>query len=203
MAAEIYFITPPQTHRCLPLHETVYLGGFVRYGQNRMLTAQKSLPKRSATRPALALVGWLALAFAAAAMGGLFRPAEWFAALQKPAWNPPGWIFGPVWTALYTIMAIAAWLVWRRGGFAGQRVALSLFLLQLAFNALWSPLFFGRHQPGLAFVDIVLLWLALLGTVIAFWKARPLAGALLLPYLAWVTFASALNFAIWQLNRGS
>jgi tryptophan-rich sensory protein len=106
-----------------------------------------------------------------------------------------------VWTALYIIMAIAAWLVWRRGGFAGQRFALSLFLVQLFFNALWSPLFFGWHQPGLAFVDIGLLWLALLGTVIAFWKVRPLAGALLLPYLAWVTFAGALNFSIWQLNR--
>ena len=121
--------------------------------------------------------------------------------MHKPVWNPPGWLFGPVWTALYTIMAIAAWLVWRRGGFAGQRVALSLFLLQLFFNALWSPLFFGWHQPGLAFVDIVLMWVTLLGTVIAFWKVRPLAGALLLPYLAWVTFASALNFTIWQLNR--
>ena len=168
-----------------------------------MPTKLNILPKRSATQSALALVGWLALAFAAAALGVFFRPGEWFAALSKPSWNPPGWIFAPVWTALYTIMAVAAWLVWRRGGFAGQSLALSLFLLQLFFNALWSPLFFGLHQPVLAFADIVLLWLALLGTIIAFWKARPLAGALLLPYLAWVTFASALNFAIWQLNRGS
>ena len=166
-----------------------------------MQTTQNNLPKRSATRAALALAGWLLLTFAAAALGGFSRPGEWFAALSKPSWNPPGWIFGPVWSALYTIMAIAAWLVWRRGGFTGQRVALSLFLLQLFFNALWSPLFFGLHQLALAFMDIALLWLALLGTVIAFWKVRPLAGALLLPYLAWVTFASALNFAIWQLNR--
>ena len=166
-----------------------------------MQTKINILPKRSATRSTLALVGWLALAFAAASGGGFFRPGEWFIALSKPSWNPPGWIFGPVWTALYAIMAIAAWLVWRRGGFAGQRGALSLFLIQLFFNALWSPLFFGLHQPALAFADIVLLWLALLGTVIAFWKVRPLAGALLLPYLAWVTFAGALNFAIWQLNR--
>ena len=97
-------------------------------------------------------------------------------------------------------MAIAAWLVWKRGGFGSQRVALSLFLAQLFFNMLWSPLFFGLRQPALAFVDIVLLWLALLGTVAAFWKARPLAGALLVPYLAWVTFASMLNFALWRLN---
>jgi benzodiazapine receptor len=98
-------------------------------------------------------------------------------------------------------MAVAAWFVWKRGGFAAQLIALSLFLLQLLINALWSPLFFGLRNPALAFVDIVLLWLALLATVVAFWKVRPLAGALLVPYLAWVTFASALNFAIWRLNR--
>ena len=126
----------------------------------------------SAMRSALALVGWLALSFTAAAMGGFFLPGEWYASLQKPAWNPPNWIFGPVWTVLYATMGITAWLVWKRGGFAGQRVALSLFLLQLLFNALWSPLFFGLRNPGLAFVDIVLLWLALLATVVAFWKAR-------------------------------
>ena len=155
----------------------------------------------SSTRSALALAGWLALSFAAAAVGGFFLPGEWYAGLQKPSWNPPNWIFGPVWTALYTIMAIAAWLIWKRGGFAGQNVALSLFLAQLLFNALWSPLFFGLRQPALAFADILLLWLTLLGTVAAFWKVRPLAGALLVPYLAWVAFASALNFALWRLNR--
>ena len=154
----------------------------------------------SRARSALALGGWLAATFAAAAIGAFFLPGEWYARLQKPAWNPPNWIFGPVWTALYTIMAVAAWLVWKRGGFAGQRGALLFFLLQLLFNALWSPLFFGLHLPGLAFVDMVLLWLALLATVAAFWKAHRLAGAMLLPYLAWVTFAGALNFAIWRLN---
>jgi translocator protein len=106
-----------------------------------------------------------------------------------------------VWTALYAAMGTAAWLVWKRGGFAGQRVALSFFLAQLLFNALWSPLFFGMHRPALAFADIALLWLALLCTVARFWKASPLAGVLLVPYLAWVTFASALNFALWRLNR--
>ena len=110
------------------------------------------------------------------------------------------WIFGPAWTALYTIMAIAAWLVWRRGGFAGQRAALSLYHTQLLFNALWSPLFFGLHNPALAFADIGLLWLALLATLLAFRKARPAAGALLVPYIAWVTFAAALNWALWRLN---
>jgi translocator protein len=154
----------------------------------------------SRMRSIAALAGWLVLCFAAAAMGALFLPGEWYARLQKPSWNPPNWIFGPVWTALYTIMAIAAWLVWKRGGFAAQRKALSLFLLQLFFNALWSPLFFGLHLPGLAFLDLLLLWLVLLGTVVAFWKARPLTGAMLLPYLGWVSFAGALNLALWRLN---
>ena len=154
----------------------------------------------SSARSAVALAGWVAVTFAAAAMGGLFLPGDWYVRLQKPAWNPPNWIFGPVWTALYTIMAVTAWLVWKRGGFAGQRRALLFFLLQLLFNALWSPVFFGLHLPGLAFVDLALLWLALLATVTAFWKAHPLAGAMLLPYLAWATFAGALNFAIWRLN---
>lgn len=114
-------------------------------------------------------------------MGGLFLPGEWYARLQKPDWNPPNWIFGPVWSALYTIMAVAAWLVWKRGGFTGQRAALLLFLVQLFFNAFWSPLYFGLKQPGLAFADLLLLWLALLATFAAFWKARRLAGVMLLP----------------------
>jgi benzodiazapine receptor len=134
-------------------------------------------------------------------MGGFFLPGEWYASLRKPAWNPPNWIFGPVWTVLYASMGITGWLVWKRGGIAGQRIALSLFLLQLLLNALWSPLFFGLRNPALAFLDIVLLWLAVLVTVVAFWKAHWLSGALLVPYLAWVTFASVLNFAIWRLNR--
>jgi tryptophan-rich sensory protein len=158
---------------------------------------------RSSTRSVLALVGWLALSFTAAAMGGFFLPGEWYAGLRKPSWNPPNWIFGPVWTVLYATMAVAAWLVWKRGGFAAQRFALALFLMQLLLNALWSPLFFGLRDPGLAFADIVLLWLAVLATVVAFWKTRPLTGALLVPYLAWVTFASVLNFAMWRLNRES
>jgi len=155
-------------------------------------------PSRS--RSILSLMVWLAICFAAAVFGGSFLPGPWYAQLHKPSWNPPNWIFGPVWTALYTIMAVAAWLVWKRGGFRAMRRPLGLFFLQLFFNALWSPLFFGLHHPGWAFVNIVLLWLALLATVIAFWKIRPLAGALLVPYLAWVTFASALNLALWRLN---
>jgi benzodiazapine receptor len=165
-----------------------------------MPTLTASGVHNSATRSALTLIGWLALSFTAAATGGFFLPGEWYAGLRKPSWNPPNWIFGPVWTVLYATMGITAWLVWKRGGFAGQRIALSLFLMQLLFNALWSPLFFGLHNAALALLDIVLLWLAVLATFAAFWKAHALAGALLVPYLAWATFASVLNFALWRLN---
>jgi tryptophan-rich sensory protein len=147
-----------------------------------------------------ALAGWLALAFAAAAMGMFFPPGAWYASLRKPAWNPPNWIFGPVWTVLYASMAVAAWLVWKRGGFAAQRGALALFAVQLALNAIWSPLYFGLKNPALAFVDIVALWLTLAATIVAFWHVRPAAAALLVPYLAWVSFAAALNFTLWRLN---
>ena len=154
----------------------------------------------SPARSVLALLAWLAVSFTAAAIGGLFPPGEWYAALRKPAWNPPGWLFGPVWAVLYIAMAIAAWLVWKRGGFSGQRMALSLFMTQLLLNALWSPVFFGLRNPALALGNILLLWLALSGTIVAFWRARPIAGAMLVPYLAWVSFATALNFALWRLN---
>jgi tryptophan-rich sensory protein len=156
-------------------------------------------PARAA-RKFLALVAWLALSFGAALMGGLFMPGEWYASLRKPAWNPPGWIFGPVWTALYTMMAVAAWLVWRQGGWSKQRQPLLIFLAQLALNALWTPLFFGLHRPGLAFAEIVLLWLAIAATIAVFRPASRVAAWLLAPYLAWVSFAAALNFALWRLN---
>jgi len=147
-----------------------------------------------------ALAGWVLLCFAAAALGGIFMPGEWYAALQKPAWNPPGWIFGPVWSALYLMMAVAAWLVWRQGGWGQQRRPLRLFLAQLALNALWTPLFFGLHRPGLAFAEIVLLWLAITATLAAFRRVSRAAAWLLAPYLAWVGFAAALNFTLWRLN---
>ena len=148
----------------------------------------------------LALAGWLLLCFAAAALGGLFMPGQWYDSLKKPSWNPPAWIFGPVWTVLYTMMAVAAWLVWRRGGFRAQRRPLSLFLLQLALNAAWTPLFFGLHWPGLAFAEIVLLCLAAGATLLAFRPISRVASWLLAPYLAWVTFAAVLNFRLWRLN---
>jgi benzodiazapine receptor len=151
-------------------------------------------------RQILALVVWLLLCFAAAGMGGYFMPGEWYASLKKPSWNPPGWVFGPVWTALYTMMAVAAWLVWKRGGWASQRRPLTLFFVQLALNAAWTPLFFGLHQPGLAFIEILLLWFAIVATLVAFLPVSRGAAWLLAPYLAWVSFAAILNFTLWRLN---
>ena len=153
-----------------------------------------------ADRKFLALLAWLAVCFAAAAMGGLFMPGEWYASLKNPAWNPPGWIFGPVWTALYAMMAVAAWLVWRQGGWRKQRKPLIIFLVQLALNALWTPLFFHFHWPGVAFVEIVLLWLAIAATMAVFRPVSHTALLLLVPYLAWVSFAAVLNLTLWRLN---
>jgi tryptophan-rich sensory protein len=154
------------------------------------------------TKSILGLLGWLGVTFAAAWAGSRFMPGAWYAALAKPAWNPPNAIFAPVWSVLYGLMAVAAWLVWRRAGFSGAGAALGLFAVQLILNALWSYLFFGRHQPGLAFGDIVVLWVAILSVVLLFWRVDRVAGALLLPYLAWVGFAAYLNFTLWRLNAG-
>ena len=143
---------------------------------------------------------WLVLCFIAPALGSVAGPGDWYAQLQKPPWNPPGWVFGPVWTVLYASMAVAVWMIWRRGGFRVQRLPLVLFLTQLALNALWTPLFFGLHRPDLALVDILLLWLAIVATLVAFARVHRGAAALLAPYLAWVSFATFLNFTIWRLN---
>lgn len=148
----------------------------------------------------IGLAVWLAICYGAALIGSQFTANGWYRALDKPSWTPPPWVFGPVWTVLYGMMAVAAWLVWKDRGLAGARTALLLFVVQLALNVAWSWLFFGLHRPGLALIDVVALWAAILATLVAFWKVRWLAGALLLPYLAWVTFAAALNHRIWQLN---
>lgn len=149
----------------------------------------------------LGLAGWLALVFVAAAIGAgaSIHARGFYEALQRPGWAPPAWVFGPVWSVLYVMMGVAVWLAWRAG--AG-RATLALFVAQLALNALWSCLFFGWHQGRWAFVDIVALELLIVATVIAFWRVRPLAAALLLPYLGWVTFASVLCYRVWRLNPG-
>ena len=149
------------------------------------------------------LAGLIGACFAAAGVGSsLTTPAldNWYAALAKPAWTPPNWVFGPVWSSLYFTMAIAAWLVWRRRNNQGARLALALFVLQLALNVVWSGLFFALRNPQAAFIEIVVLWGAILLTLVTFWRISRLAGWLLTPYLSWVTFAVSLNFAIWRLN---
>jgi translocator protein len=152
------------------------------------------------TRAGIGLVGWVAACFAAGWFGSQFQPGAWFEQLEKPAWQPPNWLFGPVWTVLYALMAVAAWMVWKRYGFRGAPVALGLFALQLVLNALWSWVFFGLQRPGLAFVEITVLAVVLTATVVVFWRRRMVAGLLLLPYLGWVLFASALTATIWRLN---
>jgi benzodiazapine receptor len=148
---------------------------------------------------------WFVAVAIVAAAGTLFRPDAWFAALAKPSFNPPSVVFAPVWSALYLLMAIAAALVAsvRTNDTASTRarcVALVLMGGQLVLNGAWSAIFFGAHAIGLALMDIAALWSAIVATTIAFWRVRPLSGALLVPYLAWVSFASALNFAIYRLN---
>jgi benzodiazapine receptor len=162
--------------------------------------AASSSPSAPTRQQAVGLIGWLALCFAATATSLFVTTDGWFETLKKPAWNPPSWLFGPVWTLLYAMMAVAAWLVWRDGGWKINRWALGVFCLQLLFNVLWTPLFFGAHRPGLAFIDIVLLWSSLAVTIVLFWRVNTLAGMLLLPYLAWTTFAAVLNATIWRMN---
>jgi tryptophan-rich sensory protein len=158
----------------------------------------------SLLKSVLMLVVFVVVSFLAAGLGGLATSGavrDWYPTIAKPSWTPPSWLFGPVWTLLYISMGVAAWLVWKSGNTGAVRVALAVFFVQLGLNAMWSVIFFGMHRPGWAAVEIVMLWLAILATVILFWKIRPLAGAILLPYLAWVGFASVLNIAIWNLNR--
>jgi benzodiazapine receptor len=158
--------------------------------------------RRSLFVDVAAFVGWLAICFVAATLGGVASASApaFYRELVRPAWAPPGWVFGPVWTVLYLLMGVAAWLVWRERRFGGARTALGLFLVQLVANALWSWLFFAWQLGALATLEILVLWGLILATTVAFWRVRPLAGALLLPYLAWVSFASALCFAIWRAN---
>lgn len=163
--------------------------------------------ERSAARPSragetLGLLGWLALTGAAAAAGAVASAdaGNFYSRLARPDWAPPPWIFAPVWTVLYVLMGIAAWLVWRACGWRGASAALGVYAVQLAANALWTWLFFGWHRGAWAFGEILVLWLLIVAMVALFWRVRRLAAVLLLPYATWVTFASALTYAIWALN---
>jgi tryptophan-rich sensory protein len=143
---------------------------------------------------------FLAVCLAAGWFGSQFEPGDWYQSLSKPAWTPPDAVFGPVWTLLYVMMGIAAWLVWRNRSSSNVTAALGLFAVQLILNALWSYLFFGLQRPALAFFELMGLWLVIVATVLAFRRIRPLAAVFLLPYLAWVSFALLLNFRLWRLN---
>ena len=146
-------------------------------------------------------LAFLAVTAAAAAIGATFTPGLWYETLQKPSWNPPDWVFGPVWSVLYLAMAVAAWLVWReRRTPPDVRPALAMWGVQLALNAAWSWLFFGLHQMAWALAEILALWAAIAVTAILFYRHRRLAAWLLVPYLAWVSFAAFLNYTLWQLN---
>lgn len=148
--------------------------------------------------------GSVALALGAGGLGGFATSSSvqsWYPALAKPDWNPPAWVFGPVWTALYVLMGLAAGAIWSMASSRDRNVALTVYGVQLALNIAWSFLFFGMRNPGAAFAEIVALWLAIVATMVLFWRKKVWTGVVLLPYLAWVTFASGLNFAIWQLNR--
>jgi translocator protein len=157
---------------------------------------------RSRLRELLGLVAWLAISFAAAAAGSVasISADTFYQSLLRPSWAPPSWLFGPVWTVLYALLGIAAWLVWRAWGIAGAKLALSLFVVQLAANALWTWVFFAWRQGALAFAEIMLLLVLIVATLVAFWHRHRLAALLLVPYLAWVTYASALTYSLWQLN---
>ena len=155
-------------------------------------------------RQGTGLLVWILISFAAAAVGGIasVQAGSFYLDLVRPAWAPPAWLFGPVWSVLYLLMAVAAWLVWRARGLVRARAALTLFVAQLVVNALWTWLFFVWHHAGWAFAEILLLWLLIVATMLAFSRTSQLAAALLLPYLVWVSFASALTFSLWQLNPG-
>ena len=156
----------------------------------------------NARKQALGLAGWLVATFITGGIGAIAsaRAASFYGELSQPAWAPPAWLFGPVWSVLYVLMGIAAWLVWREHGFRGAATALKLFVAQLFANALWTWVFFAWHLGALSVAEIAVLWLLIASTILAFWKLHRLAALLLLPYLAWVSFACALTVSLWRLN---
>ncbi len=156
----------------------------------------------SLSKQVLGLAGWLAASFVAGGIGASAsaNAGAFYLQLSQPSWAPPSWVFGPVWSVLYVLMGVSAWLVWRRHGFRAARSALTLFGVQLLANALWTWLFFVWHLGAVSLAEIAILWLLIAGTIVAFWRLHRMAAVLLVPYLAWVSFASALTFALWRLN---
>jgi tryptophan-rich sensory protein len=151
----------------------------------------------------IVLIGFIGACLLAARVGAAYRPGDWYEQLRKPAWGPPNWVFPPAWAVLYLTIAVSGWLVWRTSGSAGAALPFAIYLLQLVLNAAWSPIFFGIRRPDLAFMEIVILWFSIVATIATFHPLNAVAAWLLLPYLGWVTFAAALNFTIWRMNRGS
>lgn len=147
----------------------------------------------------LALFGFVGVCFLPALSGAIFRSGQWYERLAKPWWRPPRWLFAPAWSLLYLTIAVSGWLLWRHAGLVALPFA--IYGVSLVFNAAWSACFFGLRRMDMAFVDVLLLWLSIAATILAFYPLEPWAAFLLLPYLAWVTFAGLLNFTIWRMNR--
>jgi tryptophan-rich sensory protein len=158
--------------------------------------------RMSRLRDLAGLAGWIVLCFTAAAVGGAASAGApgFYRELARPSWAPPAWLFGPVWTVLYGMMALSAWMVWRECGFGGASAALGFFLLQLGANSLWSWLFFSWRLGAVAFAGVLVLWILLAATMEYFRRIRPAAAAMLVPYLAWTTFAAVLTYSVWRLN---
>jgi len=156
----------------------------------------------SPQRQVFGLAGWLAASFVAGGIGAIasVSAGAFYAQLSRPSWAPPSWIFGPVWSVLYVLIGVAAWLVWRKHGFRGASSALKLFGIQLIVNALWTWLFFVWHLGVISLAEIVVLWLLIVSTILAFWRLHRAAAVMLVPYLVWVSFATALTFSLWRLN---
>ncbi len=145
----------------------------------------------------LSLIVFLVITTLVASVAGAFTPGEWYAGLAKPPWTPPNWLFGPVWSLIYLLIAIAGWLVWRSKGLG---IGLLFWFVQLGLNGLWSYWMFGENRIDYAMFDIAAMWLAIVGFILTSWRTSKLAALLFVPYFAWVSFAAALNFAIWQFN---
>jgi uncharacterized protein YbjT (DUF2867 family)/tryptophan-rich sensory protein len=189
-----------------PLHQIVF-GGMLRaivaQGSHLVAATNSDLSRPSPIRQAVGLLVFTAICLIAGGIGGAVTSlsvGDWYQTVAKPTWTPPNWVFAPVWTALYLMMAVAVWLIWRQGRSSGARAPLAWFGVQLALNVGWTILFFGRHSVGDALIEIVVLALAIAATTVIFWNRSTAAGLLMTPYLAWTTFAGLLNFAIWRMN---
>ena len=146
---------------------------------------------------------FLAICILAGSAGAIFKPDSWYCSIKKPRWCPPDWLFPLAWSCLYLTIAMAGWLVWRVAGFSGAEIAFTVYGLHMILNFAWSPIFFGLRRIDWAFFEIILFWLTLVATIFLFYGIKPTAAYLLMPYLVWATFAGALNFAVWQLNKGN